>query len=80
MNTKKGDYMKFKAVLDKVGCKFVGIQEGCDGEKFVMFNERVQGSTLAVPVGKFSLESVQKKVREFALRVRDARDTMEVQA
>jgi len=51
-----------KQTIEKVGAKYIGIQESPDGKNLAMFN--VGKQTKAVPVSEFSEEAVKAKVEE----------------
>ena len=55
---------EFKAVIEKFGCKFVGVAHG-----LVWFTEPVKQSTLVTPEIGFSEERVNNRIVEFMAKM-----------
>jgi hypothetical protein len=59
---------RYKAVIEKFGCKFVGVAHG-----LVWFTEPVKQSTLATPEIGFSEERVGNRIDGFMAEVQTAK-------
>jgi hypothetical protein len=56
--------MDYKEIIEKAGCKYLGIQEGYkDIPNHVLFNDSEQ-DTLAVSVDSFSFEAVINRLEQ----------------